>query len=165
MVLQILLNHLFSHLAYSCAEISPCPKMSTPVPFLDIWILFKKLARCSTFNPSHNLTRSHGGLSRDQNMHMILTHSSLDYTKLKRLTCLPNKLSNPFSNFSNQYLVAIFRYPNKVILNVIDRVTAISILHNCLHMIRDSYALTYGSKLVLKADRLKPVVSTLWVEK
>src|SRR5665811_956524 len=74
MMLQILFNHFFRHLPNCGAEISPCPKMSSPISLLQMWKLLEQSTCRIAFDPPHNLTGCHSGRSTHQNMHMILAN-------------------------------------------------------------------------------------------
>ena len=160
MMLQIIFDHLFRHLFNRNAEESPCPKMPSPISLLDLWKLFKQFARRTTFDSPHNLTASYIWWSRNQNMHTVIAHNPLQNPNFKSFACLSHQFTNSKPNITNLDLVTILCYPNKIILNVIYRVTTIPIFHNCLRLVRDSYSLLYIGISVLKADRLKAVVST-----
>jgi hypothetical protein len=81
---------------------------------------------------------------------MILAHHTLYYPDLKSFTGLSHQLSNPFRHLAAQHLVSVFRYPYKVILNLKNRMTAVSVFHAAPPSVQHIVA--------AKADRLKPVV-------
>ena len=58
---QILLNHLFGHLPNCGTELSPCPKMPTPIFLLQRREFLKQPTSCIAFDSPHNLTRCHIG--------------------------------------------------------------------------------------------------------
>ena len=126
---QIRLNHFIGHLSRCCAKVAPCPKMTTPKPLAQMWKFFKQSARRSPLDSPHYFTCRHCGWCRNKNMYMVFAHNTLDYSNLKRLTRLSDKLSNSQSNIFRQYLVAILRHPHKMILDIEYRMTPISILH------------------------------------
>lgn len=95
-------------------------------------------------------TKVGGALTK--NMHMILADNATDYAEFKRFSGLPNQLPHPFRHIPFQYLVKAFRYPNKVVFNLIDRMTAISVLHP---------ASSLANIIAAKANRLKLMVLTL----
>ena len=126
---QILFDHLFRHLPNCGAKIATRPKMLPPVTLLQMRKLFKQIIRSPSFNPSHDFTGRHSQRCIDQNMDMIFTHYSSDYPNFKRLTSLPDQLSNSFRYLTSQNFVAVFGYPNKMILNLKDCMTTISLFH------------------------------------
>jgi hypothetical protein len=113
---------------------------------------FKQITRCSSFYSPHDLTRSHLRWAAHQYMHMILTHYTLYNSEFKCFTRLTNQLSNPFCYLSFQNLISILRYPYKMVFNLINRMTSLSIIHATPPV---------WHILAAKADRLKPVVLTL----
>ena len=52
-MLQILLNHLFRHLAYRGTEVPPRPEMPTPVPLSQMQKFLKQLARRPPLDPTN----------------------------------------------------------------------------------------------------------------
>ena len=60
---------------------------------------------------------------------MVLAHHAINNPDLKRLTCLPDQLSNTFSNIASQNLVAILRYPHKLVLNLLNNMTSVPVIH------------------------------------
>ena len=67
--------------------------------------------------------------SWDLVMHVISAHYPLHNPDLECFTGLPDQFPNAHSNIPSQNLVAIFRNPNKMILDLKNRVTAVSIVH------------------------------------
>ncbi len=84
---------------------------------------------------------------------MVLANGPFYYPDLKGFARLSDPFPKPFPHLSSEHFVAIFRYPNKVILNLKYRMTAISVVHATATFSRHI--------LAAKADRLKPVVLTL----
>jgi hypothetical protein len=62
-------------------------------------------------------------------MDMVFTHHPFKNADFKGFARLSDQLANPLTYLSSQYLVAIFRDPDKVIFDLEDRVTAIAIVH------------------------------------
>jgi hypothetical protein len=92
-----------------------------------------------------------GQLTRD--MHVVPTHHALYDPHLECLTRLSHQFANSLRDFAAQYLVPVFRYPHKVILDLKNSVAAVSVFHPAPPDVRRIFA--------AKADRLKPVVLTL----
>jgi len=65
-------------------------------------------------------------------MDVILANNSAYYLNLKFLARLPHQLSNSQRYISNKYLVPIFRHTNKMILNIENCVTSISVFNRHL---------------------------------
>ena len=152
MMLQILFNHLFRHLSNWGAEISPRPKMSPPISLLQMRKFLKQPTCRIAFDPPHNLAGCHSGWCTHQNMHMIFANHPAHYPYLERLTHLTNHCSNSFSNIPCQNLVAVFCHPNKVVLNLKNRMAAIPVVHDTSQNV---------SFYQLKLTGWKPVVLTL----
>ena len=151
-MLQILFNHLFCHLPNGGAEISPRPKMSPPISLLQMRKFFKQPTCRIAFDPPHNLTRRHSGWGAHQNMHMILADNPAHYPDLERFTHLTNHGSNSFSNIPCQNLVAVFCHPNKMVLNLKNRMATIPVVHDTPQNV---------PFYQLKLTGWKPVASTL----
>jgi hypothetical protein len=149
-MLQILRYHFFRHLAYRGTEIASCPKMPAPKSFLQVRELFEQLPRRATLEAPHDLTRRHRRGTTHQDVYVIFAHNSLHYPDLKSLTRFSYQLSNALRYVSTQYFVAVFCNPYKVILNLKNRMTAISIIHVAPPFMQHFIS--------AKADRLKPVV-------
>jgi len=62
-------------------------------------------------------------------MHVVLADHSFDYLYFKGLTCLTDQLPNPERYVFDENLVAIFGHPDKMILNVENSMTPISVFH------------------------------------
>jgi len=124
-MLQILLNHFFRHLAYRGTKISSCPEMSAPIFLLQVRKLFEQLARRTTLDSPHDLTRCHCRWTARQNMHVILAHRTLHYPDLKGFAGLSHQITNSLRHLSAEHLVSVLRYPYEVILNLKHRMTAV----------------------------------------
>ena len=129
MVLKISFYHFVSNLTRSCTKIPSCPKMSPPISLFKMRKFFQQFRRSSSLYPSHYLTWSHIRWRRDKHMYVILAHNSTYDIDLKCLTGLTNKLFYSKRHFIMQYLVAIFCYPYKMILNIENRMTSVPIFH------------------------------------
>ena len=129
MVLQVVLNHIFCHLPNRCTKIPSRPEMPPPVPFLDLRVLLEQLRCRSPLDSPHDFARRHTRWTAHQNMHMILAHHAFHNPNLERITGLAHQLSHSFCNLSPQHLVPILCHPHKMVLNLKNRMTAISIVH------------------------------------
>ena len=101
-MLQVLLDRLFRHLPYRRAKVPSRTAVPTPVSLLQVWKFFKQLAHRSSLYTPHDL---------------------------ERLAGLPHQLPHPHPYFPRQLLVPVLGYPNKVVLNLRDRVTPLSVVH------------------------------------
>jgi hypothetical protein len=75
-------------------------------------------------------------------------HYAFYNSYLKRFAGLAHQVSCSLCYFTTRHFVTILGYPNKMVLNLINRMAAISIVH--CHLLSQIIA--------AKADRLKPVV-------
>ncbi|MNF66775.1 hypothetical protein D3C84_485730 [compost metagenome] len=103
-------------------------------------------------DPSHDLARRQTRRTTHQNVDVILAHHTLYYPDLKRLTRLPHQLAYSLGHLPTQYLVAVLGHPDKVILDLVDRVTSVSVIHAPALQLR---------MVALKLTGWKPVVLTL----
>ena len=115
-----------------------------------VLILFvTAVAYAKITGPDAGYTNAPGDLGNCTSCHDTPFHDP----NLERLACLPNQLANSLRDFARQYFVAVFRDPYKVVLDLKNRVAAVSVFHSAPLDVRRIFA--------AKADRLKPVVSTL----
>ena len=84
-------------------------------------------------------------------MHVILAHHTFHYPDLKGFARLSHQLSNSLRYLSLQNLVAVRRYPYKMVLNLKNCMTTVSVIHAAPPFVQ---LIIFAAK----ADRLKPVV-------
>jgi hypothetical protein len=113
--------------------------------------LFKQLARRAPLDPPHDLAWRHAPWTTGQNMHVILAHHAFHYPDLKGFARLSHQLSNSLRYLPIQNLVAVLRHPYKVVLNLKNCMTTVSVIHAAPPFVQLII-------LAAKADRLKPVV-------
>ena len=130
MMLKISLNHLVRYLARGGAKEPSRPKMPLPVPFFELRKLFEKLRRAASFDSPHYLARSHRRRSRHENVNMILAHDSADYSNFERLARLSHQFSDSKRHVAFQNLIAKFRNPYEMILDIKNRVASVSVVHS-----------------------------------
>ena len=128
-MLQILLDHLFRHLPHPGTKIPSRPKMPPPILFLQVRKLFKQLARCASLDPPHDLAWRHRRRTTRQYMHVILAHHAFHYPDLKGFACLSYQFSNSLPHLSSQNLIPVLRYPYKMVLNLKNSMTTLSVIH------------------------------------
>ena len=149
-MLQILIYHCFRHLAYRDTEVSSRPEMPAPISLLQMRKFLKQLARCAALYSSHDFAGCHVRRTTHQNMHMIFTHDSFDYPDFKGFACLSHQVSDSNRHIPVQHFVSVLRYPHKVVLNLKNCMTSVSVFHAAPPFVQHIVA--------AKADRLKPVV-------
>src|SRR5689334_4496522 len=103
--------------------------MPTPIPFLDMGKFLKQLVCGASFQSSHYFTWCHCWRATDQYVNMIFTDDTLYNTDFKCFTRLPHQCPYPFSDITCENLVTVFRYPHKVVLNLINRMAPVSVFH------------------------------------
>jgi len=148
MMLQIVFDHFICHLANRGTKIPARPNMSSPISLFQVWKLFEQIARRSSLDSPHDFAGHPIRRCTHQNMHMIFAHNTFDDPYLKGFARLPHQVSHSFGYYPLQRLITILRYPNKMILNLVNRLVAVSI--GPCHLL--------GQIIAAKADRLKPVV-------
>lgn len=62
-------------------------------------------------------------------MHTIPTCHSSQYPYFKIFACLPNRFANAQAYLAGRYPIPIFRYPYKVVLDLVFGMGAVSIFH------------------------------------
>jgi len=92
MLFEVTLNHLVSDLPRCGTEISPGPKVSSPIPFLDDGEFLEQLGRGPPFDPSHDFTCSHGWRSRYEDVNMIFADHTADDPDFEGITRLAHQL-------------------------------------------------------------------------
>lgn len=156
-MLQISLDHVFRQVAHRVAKITSRPEMLTPVSFSQARKLFKQLVGTPTFDSPHDLARRHLRRRRHQNVDMILADHTfqnpyLEDPHLKGITGLPDQLPHPFTDFPFQDGIAIFRYPDKVILDLLDRMAPVTVVHGSFPK---AISLAFPSSMEMKSARPK----------
>jgi len=149
MVLKIILYHIICYLTGSDAKVASGPKMPAPISLFNHWEFLKKFRGGSAFDPSHNFTRRHGWWCRHKYVNMIFTHNTFDDSYFKRLTSLPHKFPYPKGYITFQHVIPVFCYPYKMVLNIENRMTTVSIFH------KPSFRLLEYHNLNDKSIRLK----------
>src|ERR671931_509494 len=127
---QILLAHLFRHLSDRGTKIPASPEVPSPVALLQHGKLLEQLAGSAAFDPTHDLARRHVGRGRDEDVYMLLSDNPLKALDLEDFTRLPDQLPHTQCDIACEHLVAVLRDPDKVILDVVDRMTAVAIVQS-----------------------------------
>ena len=133
---QILFDHLFGHLPHRGTKIPTGPEVSSPGALLQQRELLEQLARTPALDPAHDFTRGHMRWRRDQDVHMILTHNAFQNLDLEDFAGLPDPFPHAERDVPSQDFLAVLRDPDTVILDVVNRVTAIAIVHSASPVLR-----------------------------
>lgn len=110
-VLKIFLHHFIRYITSTPHTIANCPKMLSPVPFVQFWKLFLKTARATTFQPLNKIAYRKGGPIFYMNMNMIFANYTFKDSNIIRITDLLHQLTTPHLNISLQNLIAILSNP------------------------------------------------------
>ena len=118
LMFNIFHNRFIRHVAARCNEISPSPKMATPILFLNMPKLLQDLSGCSTLYPLHNFTWRQVRRTRQQKVNVIARHRSLQDLNFQSLTRFANQIANTKSDRADQNRPAILCHPYKVKLDI-----------------------------------------------
>ena len=91
MMLKVILDHFVGNLSRRNTEISPGPKMPTPVPFLDHGEFLEQFGESPPFDPSHDFAWSHYRRRRHENMDMILAEHPAENPNFKGIAGLADQ--------------------------------------------------------------------------
>jgi hypothetical protein len=127
---QLLCDHCFGHLPHRGTTIPACPAVPSPVALLQQRALLAELARAAAFAPAHDLARRPMRRRSDQDVHRILTHHPLQNFDLEDVAGLPDQFPYAQRNVPGEDFVAGLGNPDKVLRDVINRVTAIAIVQS-----------------------------------
>jgi hypothetical protein len=128
-MLQVALYHFLRHLPHRRAEIPPRPEVPSPVALLDVRKLLAQMSRRTTLDAPHDLARRKVRGGTDQDVRMILARHPAHDPNLKSITGLPHQFSHPLCHVTSQNVVPVLRHPHKVVLDLVHRVAAISVVH------------------------------------
>ena len=129
MMLQVLFNHLFRQFARGHTKIPSCPEMPTPVTLPQIRKALKQLRRTAPLDTTHDLAWRQIRRRRNQQVHVVFTHNTFENIDLEGLTRLTYQFSRLQTHVTLQYVITIFRNKYKVILYLVNCMTAVTIFH------------------------------------
>ena len=127
---QIFLHHLVGHLTNGGTKVASCPEVSPPVALFQHGKFLEQLTRGASLDPAHDFARGHVRRGRDEDVHLIFAHHPLQDLALEELTSLPHPLSYTQGDISGEHLVAVLGDPYEMILDVVNRMTAVSIVQS-----------------------------------
>src|SRR5665647_165660 len=127
MMFEVTFYHFIGDLTRRGTKISSSPKMPTPIAFFDMRKFLKQLRRGSTLQPSHDLAWGHCRRCRDKHMDVIFAHNSTYNLDFKCLTGLADKLFHSKGYLAIQNLISILRHPHKMIFNIENCMTSITV--------------------------------------
>src|SRR5258706_13322400 len=109
-------------------KIASRPQVLTPVSFLQMLEFFLQLAGRDAFDELNNFGWRQQRWTRHQDMHVIDAHMTFHNADVAAHTHLLDDVARSFGHLGAQHMVAIFRGPYKVVLDVIDGVSTFAIL-------------------------------------
>ena len=127
---QILCDHLFGHRPPRGTKRPAGPAVPSPGALLQPRALLEQLARAASCDPAHARARGHGRRSRDQDGPLILPDDPLQPCALEDCAGVPDQFPSTQRDVACQDFVAILGAPDKVVLDVVNRVTAIAIVQS-----------------------------------
>lgn len=118
--------------------------MPPPVAHFQVRKFFEQIARSLSFDSPHDFAGGTDWGSTHQNRDMVFTVYASDNPYLKRFTGLSYQASDSHRYLTTQHFATILGYPHKMVLNLVNCMTAVAIIH--LHLL--------GSIIAAKADGL-----------
>ena len=112
--------HLFCDVAYTRAKITAGPKMLAPVTFAKMRKFLLDKPRTAALDVLGNLTGRQLGRTRNMKVDVVFADMAAQHRDPSGLAGLTDKFADAQGNVSLQYVVTIFRHPNKVILDVVN---------------------------------------------
>ncbi len=130
MMVNVGFDLLLGYSADCAAKIAPRPQMLAPVSLFQQREFILQFPRRYSLDELGDLRWTEIGRRRHHQMHMVTTDVALQDGDFSAGTDLADNVACPFRRFSPQHLVAIFRHPHEVILNVVDRMRSLPILRH-----------------------------------
>lgn len=112
MMLQILLNNLFSNIPGAPDSITDCPEVLAPVSLLQMWILLLQHPRCPPFQSLQQITDRLRRRILDVHMHMVFADDSLQDDDVFAVANLDDQFSATPLNVAFENMVTVLRYPH-----------------------------------------------------
>jgi len=127
---DILLDNLVSHITAATAEISPRPKMTSPIRLAQMRILAQQFVRRLSFELLHKT--ANGYLRRDgyKKMDVVFGYMTLDDINVFSLTDLSDHIAYSIRYRAFQNLLTIFRDPYHMQM---DRKNCMRAMTVCVH--------------------------------
>ncbi len=129
MVSQVFLNHFLRKFPGGYAEISPRPKVPTPVTLLYHWKFLEYLPRNTSFDAPHDVRGGNVRWSRYENMDMIFADYTPQNLNFKALARLANQLTHPDGKVALKDVVTVLGDPNEMVLNLKLGMTPMAVIH------------------------------------
>src|SRR5882724_6713264 len=158
MMVNVGFNLFLSDCTDSPAEIAACPQMLTPIALLEQGELVLQFARRNAFDILNNLGWTQGRWTGDHEVNMVTAEMTFQDGHLSTRTDLADNFSRSFGGFAAQHLIAVFGYPHKVILNIVDRMRSLAIVGH-----RFCSAILQGILLELRAEAIRLKAKVLYL--
>jgi len=101
--LNVLLDHVISHISRARGEVAPCPKTPAPESAAQLTKLLQHPTAAPPLDPLHQLTYRHLRRYRDQQMHMVNRYVSTQDVHILCRIGLSTQLAQPLSYFASQH--------------------------------------------------------------
>jgi hypothetical protein len=114
MMLKIFLHHLICYVTRAPSSITNRPKVTTPIPFRQFWILFLQSTRCPSLQAFYNITYIQRRPILYMNVDVVFTNNTFQNFYILRITNLLNQVPATSLNITLQNFISIFCDPNYV---------------------------------------------------
>jgi hypothetical protein len=114
MTFQILRHHFFSNIPCTPRSVPHCPKVLSPISFLDAWKFLLQQSRCSPFQSFDNIAHIQLWRILDQHMHMVFAHHAFQNHNVLSFAYLDNQFPTSYFDVSNQNMIPILRHPHNM---------------------------------------------------
>jgi hypothetical protein len=111
-------DHLVRHVTRTRHQAAPRPKGPTPALLVQVAILLQLPSRTLPLHPLHQVTRRNVRRAGDEQVDVGDAHVTLEDLDLQLRTDRPNDLAEPDADFALEKLLAVFRDPHQVELDV-----------------------------------------------
>jgi len=128
MFLNVLLDLLLGDHAHRRTEISPRPQVLSPIALLQMRKFLLQFPRRYSLQVWHDFGWTQQRWTRHQHRHMVSTHMPLQNGYIPAQAHLSQYLTRPLGHLPPQDLIAVFRHPHQMILDVIERVRSFAIV-------------------------------------
>ena len=132
----VLHDHLVCDIPARGHKISSRPKVATPILFLNMLEFHHQFSRSLTLDILHHFARRKIRRIRQQHMDVIPRHGSLQYFDVMRPADLTHQFTHTKAHCARQHRLAILRYPDEVVLNVVTAVGTRSIVFHALNIMK-----------------------------
>jgi len=120
LLLNVLHDYLIGHITRTGHKVPPVPQMPPPKRSTQTLVFHQHLPRGLPLYRLSQFADRDVWRNRHKYVNMILRYMPPQYLYIPRLTYPSDQISNPLSNLTPQNRLAAFRYPYKVILQILN---------------------------------------------